>query len=83
MKPKIHPNYYNQAQVRCTCGNTFTTGSTKESIQVEIDKALSHFKNTDYKESIKILKGINITKATNIFTDRSPKDNVIQFIPVP
>ena len=36
MKPKIHTNYYNQAQVRCTCGNTFTTGSTKESIQVEI-----------------------------------------------
>ena len=36
MKPKIHPSYYNEAQVRCACGNTFTTGSTKESIQVEI-----------------------------------------------
>ncbi len=29
-----------------------------ESIQVEIDKALSHFKNTDYKESIKILRNL-------------------------
>jgi len=36
MKSKIHPRYYNEAQVRCACGNTFTTGSTKESIQVEI-----------------------------------------------
>jgi len=36
MKSKIHPNYYNEAQVKCACGNTFTTGSTKESIQVEI-----------------------------------------------
>lgn len=36
MKSKIHPNYYDKAQVRCACGNTFTTGSTKESIQVEI-----------------------------------------------
>ena len=35
MKSKIHPRYYNEAQVRCACGNTFTTGSTKESIQVE------------------------------------------------
>lgn len=36
MKSKIHPNYYNEAQVKCACCNTFTTGSTKESIQVEI-----------------------------------------------
>ena len=36
MKSKIRPRYYNEAQVRCACGNTFTTGSTKESIQVEI-----------------------------------------------
>ena len=35
MKDEIHPNYY-QAVVECNCGNTFTTGSTKESIHVEI-----------------------------------------------
>ena len=35
MKEGIHPNYY-QATVTCNCGNTFTTGSTKEDIHVEI-----------------------------------------------
>lgn len=35
MKPSIHPVYH-QANVRCACGNTFTVGSTEESIQVEI-----------------------------------------------
>ena len=35
MKEAIHPEYY-EAKVECNCGNTFTTGSTKESIRVEI-----------------------------------------------
>ncbi len=35
MKPSIHPQYH-QAQVRCACGNTFTVGSTAESIRVEV-----------------------------------------------
>ena len=29
MRQGIHPDYY-QATVTCNCGNTFTTGSTKE-----------------------------------------------------
>ncbi len=36
MKKDIHPKYYEKAQVRCACGNTFTTGSTKESIEIEV-----------------------------------------------
>jgi len=36
MKKDIHPKYYDKAQVRCACGNTFTVGSTKEFIEVEI-----------------------------------------------
>ena len=36
MKPKIHPQYYPEAQVVCSCGNTFTTGATKPSIRVEV-----------------------------------------------
>lgn len=36
MKTTIHPTYYNDAQVICACGNTFTTGSTKQIIKVEI-----------------------------------------------
>jgi len=36
MKANIHPTYYDDAQVVCACGNTFTTGSTKPQIRVEI-----------------------------------------------
>jgi len=36
MKDKIHPKYYENAQVRCACGNVFTVGSTKEFIETEI-----------------------------------------------
>ncbi len=35
MKEGIHPNY-EQTTIRCACGNTFTTGSTKKDIKVEI-----------------------------------------------
>jgi large subunit ribosomal protein L31 len=36
MKQNIHPKYH-QAQVHCVgCGNTFTVGSTAESIRVEV-----------------------------------------------
>ena len=36
MKKKIHPKYYSEAKVKCACGHTFTTGSTKKEIEVEI-----------------------------------------------
>ncbi len=36
MKKDIHPKYYLNARVICACGNTFTVGSTKEYIEVEI-----------------------------------------------
>ena len=36
MKEGIHPKYNNEAKVTCVCGETFTTGSTKENIHVEI-----------------------------------------------
>lgn len=36
MKPDIHPTYYPKARVKCACGNVFTVGATKESIEVEI-----------------------------------------------
>ena len=36
MKPKIHPEYYTDAQVICACGNTFTIGSTKKTLKVEL-----------------------------------------------
>lgn len=36
MKSNIHPQYFPQAQVICACGNTFTVGSTKDVIHVEL-----------------------------------------------
>src|SRR4030066_1199147 len=36
MKADTHPTYFPQAKVVCACGNTFTTGSTKSEIRVEI-----------------------------------------------
>ena len=37
MKSDIHPTYHPDAQVTCgSCGNTFTVGSTKASLRVEI-----------------------------------------------
>lgn len=36
MKKTIHPPYYHDAVVTCACGNTFTAGSTKKELRVEI-----------------------------------------------
>jgi large subunit ribosomal protein L31 len=36
MKDSIHPEYFANAKVVCACGNTFTTGSTKPEVHVEI-----------------------------------------------
>lgn len=35
MKAKIHPNYQ-EATVVCACGNTFTVGSTKKMLRVDV-----------------------------------------------
>jgi len=35
MKQGIHPTYH-QARVTCACGETFLTGSTRQTIRVEI-----------------------------------------------
>lgn len=36
MKKDLHPDYHHDTKVTCSCGNTFVTGSTLPSIQVEI-----------------------------------------------
>jgi len=36
MKKDIHPKYYPDAQVICSCGNTFTVGSTVPKIEVVV-----------------------------------------------
>ena len=42
MKPGIHPEYH-EVQVRCACGNTFTTRSTRKELRLEICNACHPF----------------------------------------
>jgi len=43
MKKNIHPQFYTDCVVTCACGNSFTTGSTKPKIQVDICSACHPF----------------------------------------
>ncbi len=36
MKAEIHPTYYPHAQVQCVCGNSWTIGSTRKELRVEV-----------------------------------------------
>lgn len=36
MRKNIHPTYYTDAQVICSCGNTWTTGSTRKVIRTDV-----------------------------------------------
>ena len=43
MKTDIHPEYHPNATVTCSCGATYTLGSTKENLHVEICSACHPF----------------------------------------
>ena len=43
MKNDIHPKWFPNAKVSCTCGNSFTVGSTKEEIRVDVCSACHPF----------------------------------------
>ena len=36
MRDGIHPTYYSDAVVTCSCGNTFTTGSTSKALRIDV-----------------------------------------------
>ena len=36
MRKEIHPDYYPNAAVTCSCGNTFTVGATVSEFRVDI-----------------------------------------------
>lgn len=36
MKEKVHPKYYDEAKVTCSCGNSFTVGATQPTLKVEV-----------------------------------------------
>lgn len=39
MKKDIHPKYFKEAQIKCACGKTYSVGSTKPSINIEVCSA--------------------------------------------
>ncbi|HEY54236.1 MAG TPA: 50S ribosomal protein L31 [Caldilineae bacterium] len=43
MRAGIHPTYYPEAKVTCSCGNTWTTGSTKPEIHTDVCSACHPF----------------------------------------
>lgn len=43
MKKEIHPQYFTNAVITCACGRTLTTGSTVETIHVELCSACHPF----------------------------------------
>ena len=43
MKKKIHPKYNKNVTVTCACGNKFSTGSTRDSLKVELCSACHPF----------------------------------------
>ena len=43
MKKGIHPEYYPDAEVACSCGNTFIIGSTKKTIRTDVCSACHPF----------------------------------------
>ena len=36
MQEGLHPQYNNETVVKCACGNTFITGSTKDELRVDV-----------------------------------------------
>mgnify|MGYP001590555911 CR=1 FL=1 len=36
MQASLHPTYFKDANITCSCGNKFTGGSTKKDIHVEV-----------------------------------------------
>jgi large subunit ribosomal protein L31 len=43
MKSGIHPEYYPNARVTCSCGNTWTTGSTVPELRTDVCSACHPF----------------------------------------
>lgn len=43
MKANLHPQYFPQATITCACGATYTTGSVKERIDIELCAACHPF----------------------------------------
>ncbi len=77
MQEGIHPNYNDEAVVKCACGNTFVTGSVKSELKVDICSKCHPFftgkqKNVDVSGRVdKFMKKFNLkSKYSYIFLCR-------------
>lgn len=64
MKPEIHPEYHTNAVITCSCGTTYTIGSTNATLQVEACAACHPF----YTGKQKIM---DTARRVEKFTDRA------------
>jgi large subunit ribosomal protein L31 len=80
MKQGIHPNWHPEAKVTCSCGNSFTTGSTQEILEVDICSKCHPFFTGEVKfvdrqgrvdKFLKKMKAAEATKAAN--AKKAPK----------
>ena len=62
MREGIHPNYHHDAVVKCACGNTFTTGSVKEELKVDICANATHSSLVSKKSLISAVELISSTR---------------------
>lgn len=49
MKANIHPTYHMDCQVTCSCGNTFSTGSSLKTITADLCSACHPFYTNEMK----------------------------------
>ena len=79
MKEGIHPIYYPNAKVKCACGNSWTTGSIKEELNVAICSNCHPFytgqeKNLDTGGRIeKFKKRLERTNAKGVKAPKKPR----------
>ena len=70
MKTAIHPTYHLNAAIKCACGATLTTGSTMETIDVELCAKCHPF----YTGKQKI---VDTARRVEKFTERSTKKGTV------
>ena len=78
-KSDIHPKYFENAKVSCACGNTFTVGSTLETINVEICSACHPFytgkqKHLDTARRVEKFQKKSENKAKTLVSKTEKKD---------
>ena len=66
MQKKIHPEYHNDTEVTCACGNKFTTGSVLKTIRVEKfqERADKKTKASATRKGKKVKKAVVAAKKT-------------------